>query len=309
MHDTRRPILQLYGVPSADLIRKGMEAEVYAMDSDRVLKLYFNTTSLAELAVLRDFYASLDASTISYALPFIEKVAVEGETSISIERRLPGEPMGVLLPTLSSVNVERMMQVYLEAVLELRQVRIPQNFTRYKLFDQPGLSSRSDGDWHLFLNRLLEYKLVQVRGYLEKDVHDLAQKLQRLSAVLDAPYTGEFSLVHGDFFPGNLHLDGVGKPVALLDFGLWTMYGDAHFDLATAWVFFDMYDQLKLGLRQRLLDLIIARLGEGVRGKLYRYVLIYSIIAANAYSPTCSDGQYLWCVDNLNNAEYWKRVV
>ena len=86
------------------------------------------------------------------------------------------------------------------------------------------------------------------------------------------------------------------------------MYGDSLFDIATGWVFFDMYDELKADIRERLLDITLDRLGEGVRGKLYRYVLLYSILGANAYSPDCTDGHYHWCVANLNNEAYWNNI-
>jgi hypothetical protein len=95
---------------------------------------------------------------------------------------------------------------------------------------------------------------------------------------------------------------------ALLDFGLLTMYGDPLFDIATGWVFFDMYDELKLNIRERLLSLVLQKLGSHIRGWLYRYVFLYSIISANTYSPTCADGHYQWCVANLNNQEYWNTI-
>jgi hypothetical protein len=112
-------------------------------------------------------------------------------------------------------------------------------------------------------------------------VSDFALKMQQLRAVLDQPYRG-----------GNLLLNDDREITALLDFGLLTMYGDYLFDIATGWVFFDMYDELKAHIRERYLVMLLDQLGEHVRGKLYRYVLIYSIISANTYSSMCSDGHY-----------------
>ena len=86
------------------------------------------------------------------------------------------------------------------------------------------------------------------------------------------------------------------------------MYGDPLFDIATSWVFFDMYDELEVRARDRYLANLLDRLGETVRGKLYRYVLIYSILSANTYSPDCTDGHYRWCVDNLSNQHYWDAI-
>jgi hypothetical protein len=87
-----------------------------------------------------------------------------------------------------------------------------------------------------------------------------------------------------------------------------TMYGDTLFDIATGWVFFDMYDELKANIRERYLSIALETLGRRARGKLYRYVLLYSVLSANTYSSTCTDGHYRWCVTNLNNQEYWNNI-
>ncbi len=133
--------------------------------------------------------------------------------------------------------------------------------------------------------------------------------MQQLRAILAQPYHGEYRLIHGDFFPGNLLIDHDHQITALLDFGGLTMFGDYLFDIAAGWVFFDMYDELKANVRERYLALILATLGEQVRGILYRYVLIYSLLSANMYAPDCTDGHYRWCVANLNTNEYWQAIA
>jgi len=285
-----------------------MEAEVYAIGTDTVLKLYIGTTNLAYLTTLQNFYASFNQSALSYSLPYIQMVASEGDICISTERQLPGIPMSAILPTLTNRQMDSMMQAYLAAALELTNVQIPSDFDRYKLFDADGISRRTNGDWHQFLTRYLTQKLIQVRYYLNKDVRNFAVKVKQLYTILAQPYTGNYHLVHGDFFPGNILIDKMCHVTALLDFGLLTMYGDPLFDIATGWVFFDMYDELKVNIRERYLSMTLETLGRCVRGNLYRYVLLYSILSANTYSSKCTDGHYQWCVANLNNQEYWNNI-
>ena len=67
-----------------------------------------------------------------------------------------------------------------------------------------------------------------------------------------------------------------------------------------------MYDELNAQVRERYLAMLLERMGAQARGKLYRYVLIYSIPSANTYSPQCSDGHYHWCLANLSNQHYWQ---
>jgi serine/threonine protein kinase len=192
--------------------------------------------------------------------------------------------------------------------MAVAQIPVQHAWDRHKLFDPDHISSLTDGDWHQFLNRYITRKLAQLIPYLSRDVPNFAARLHQLQAILGQPYRGAYGLIHGDFFPGNLLVDGAYQIAALLDFGLFTMFGDPLFDLATSWVFFDMYDDLKIQARERYLGLLLERLGEGVRGRLYRYVLIYSILSANTYSPNCADGHYQWCAANLSNPHYWKTI-
>jgi fructosamine-3-kinase len=285
-----------------------MEAEVYAYGPDAVLKLYAGAASLADLRILCNFYNSLDRHLVPYALPHIHTVAQEDRFLIIIEQRLAGIPMSAVLPTLTTERLDAIMQRYLTAALALSRIQAPAGFDRYKLFDPDRLSCRRKGDWHQFLARYLTHKLAQVTPYLSRDVPRFTAKVQQLRAVLSQPYGDDYRLIHGDFFPGNLLINDEHRITALLDFGLLTMYGDTLFDLATGWVFFDMYDELKARARDRYLAMLLDRLGENVRGKLYRYVLIYSILSANTYSSNCSDGHYHWCVANLSNQDYWNRI-
>jgi Ser/Thr protein kinase RdoA (MazF antagonist) len=308
MDAARERILRKYGVSPEARLSGGMEAEVYACGPDAVLKLYPGTASLDEMRILQAFYASLERERVPFALPRIHTVAQEEGWLVTVEQRLAGTRMSALLPALSAGELEAMMGRYLDAALAVSNLSPPPGFDRYKLLDAEGVSRRAEGDWHRFLARYLALKLGEVGRCLEHDVPQFADRVRALQAVLDRPYRGDRRLVHGDFFPGNLLVDGDGCVTALLDFGLMTMYGDYLFDVATGWVFFDMYDELEVGARARYLALLLDRLGEGVRGVLYRYVLVYSILSANTYSPACADGHYRWCVANLSNAQYWEAI-
>jgi Ser/Thr protein kinase RdoA (MazF antagonist) len=285
-----------------------MEAEVYALGPDAVLKLYPGTACLADLRTLQAFYAALDRRRVPYALPYIHSVAQEGRFLATVERRLDGVRMSAVLPTLSASQLDTAMDRYLTAALAVSRIPVPPVLDRFRLFDPDGLSPRANGDWHQFLSRLLAHKLAQVARYLGRDVPAFTDRVERLFDLLAQPYRGEDRLIHGDFFPGNLLVDGDAKITALLDFGLFTMVGDYLCDMATGWVFYDMYDELGVGARERYLAILLDRLGENVRGRLYRYVLIYSILSADTYSSSCTDGHYRWCVANLSNLHYWRFV-
>jgi Ser/Thr protein kinase RdoA (MazF antagonist) len=286
-----------------------MEAEVYGYGPDAVLKLYTLTTSLAALQELQTFYTSLDRSHLSYALPSIQYVAGEGSYHVTIEPRLAGQPLATLLDVTPPHQFDTLFIRYVDAVLELATIAMPPTTATYKLFDPTRLSVRAAGDWHVFLRRWLDQQLHALAPHFEQDVVNFHAKRAQITALLTQPYRGAYHLIHGDIFPGNLLVAPDGQPQALLDFGLFTMYGDPLFDAATAWVFFDMYDERHANVRARLLPYFFKRLGAGVVGRLYRYVLLYSLLSANTYAADCRDGHYAWCVANLNTATYWQGMA
>ena len=304
----KRTVLAKFALSDADFLARGMEAEVYRYGDDAVLKLYASTASLTDLRRLQAFYATIDRSQLSYALPSILSVFDESAYQVAIERRLVGQPLVSLLQHTHPHQLDSLFASYASAVLELSTIAMPPTTTAYKLFDPHQLSERSEGDWHQFLRRWLEHQLHVLTPYFERDVDNFSSKLSTMIAVLNRPYHGEYRLIHGDICPGNLLVAPDGKPLALLDFGLITMYGDPLFDAATAWVFFDMYERLGANVRERLLPFFLDLLGVDVIGQLYRYVLLYSFLSANTYDPDCRDGHYAWCIANLNTKTYWANI-
>lgn len=301
-------IIKSFGIDTPKLLNSGMEAKVYALDDKKVIKLYHSSTSLMDLQTLASFYRQLDRSPLSYALPNIKHIETHGRYTVAIEERLSGQPLTNLISRSHPKELNGIFENYLAAVHELSQIRMPDHATRYKLFDPHRISNVAAGDWHHFILRYLDRKLEEVNSYLMRDVKEFDRKIKRIRSIFSAPYKDPYRLIHGDFFPGNLHVDQVGRPTALLDFGVFTMYGDPLFDLATSWVFFDMYDEMQANIRQRLLAIILERFGEDVRKKLARYVLLYSLLSANTYSSTCNDGHYQWCVANLNDTIFWNYI-
>jgi aminoglycoside phosphotransferase (APT) family kinase protein len=305
---SKEALLASYGLSEADRVGGGMEAAVYRHGAD-VIKLYTASDQLlTNLHELRAFYAALTPAALPYALPAIKQIVRKGAYIVTREPFLAGEPFTARIAATAPADLDQLFSRYVAAVHALSQLEMPPAARRYKLFDPAQLSLRAGGDWHAFLKRWLDAQLKDVAPYFERDVHAFGGKLAIMEAVLAQPYRGEYRVVHGDICPGNLLVDGEGQIGALLDFGLFTLYGDPLFDAATAWVFFDMYDELAADVRRRLLPFVLRQYGTASYGRLIRYVLLYSLLAANTYAPDCSDGHYQWCVSNLNTAAYWASI-
>jgi hypothetical protein len=120
---------------------------------DAVLKLYAGTASRADLLTLQAFYNALDRQRVPYALPSIHTVAEEADCLITIEQRLAGTQLSVLLPTLTKNQLDPAMQRRLSATFAVSLIQMPSDWDRSKLFDPGRLSERRDGDWRQFLAR------------------------------------------------------------------------------------------------------------------------------------------------------------
>jgi hypothetical protein len=179
MEAARSDLLQNYQVAPEAWLSSGMEAEVYVYGSDAVLKLYAGSPSRADLLTLQAFYNALDRQHASYALPRIDSVAEEAGFLLTIEQRLAGTRLSALLPTLTTRQLDTVMQRYLSAALTVSSIAVRPAWDRYKLFDPDHLSERSTGDWYQFLARFLAHKLAQVSPYLSRDVPQFAAKVKR----------------------------------------------------------------------------------------------------------------------------------
>ncbi|MEK3954016.1 aminoglycoside phosphotransferase family protein [Psychrobacillus sp. FSL K6-1464] len=299
-------ILDKFGISKSNFLGSGMESEVYAYDDNKVVKLYNDMSDSNKQTILKGFYSKIDSSSLSYELPFIYDTFEENGILVTIEKRIEGNNLQSMLSKMNYIEQNNMMETYLNANIELKSVKIKPNLEGYILFNDQQISSLNINSWFDLLKEEIFRKQKELESYLKRDVVNYDAKIKQLVEILSLGYEGEYSLIHGDFYPGNVMINESGKVTGLIDFGLMTMYGDNLFDIAIGWVCFDMYNELNANIYERYLNIIISTLGEDVRKRLYFYVLIYSYISANFYSPNCEDGHYQWCVRNLNNKNYWE---
>lgn len=308
----RAAALRHFNLDQAAWLGKGTEAEVYRLSESRVLKLYADPRRATKLEVLKSFYASLQPASLGFALPEIyDIVSIQGLLAVE-ERRIEGRPLADVLPTLEEKAAADVRHVYLDAVLKLGEVQSPYGRARYLLFDDADTSDASSSSFGELIYQLARVKLERRRAALTRDVVGLNEKDRALGEAcrLQAG-DGPRSVIHGDFFPGNVLVDPSLVVRGVVDFGSFTMFGDRLYDVALACVLYDMYGPNRVTVRDELVALAVERLGSHAESALYRYAMAYAFLSCDLYADPGGlreDDHYRWAVDLLNTERYWRLI-
>ncbi|WP_088043740.1 aminoglycoside phosphotransferase family protein [Bacillus sp. EAC] len=299
-------ILKKYNIKESDFLGKGQEAEVYLYDHDRVIKLY-DSTAFKKQQILKRFYESMVSDDINFELPSIHEIIKEQDAILTIEKRIVGRNIQKDLSQYNAEELEAFFKNYLNTIVSIQNINLKTKMSEYKLLSDYEWSERPN-DWYDFLKQSLICKNNEVKEYLMKAVLNYEMKYERLLKLLSVEYKGDYSLIHGDFYPSNLLVNEEGKISGVIDFGLMTLYGDFVFDVALSWFLFDLYEELGEKKLENYLKMILDTIGYEYKNRIYLYVLFYSIYSANYFSENCSDGHYQWSVRNLNNEKYWEKL-
>jgi aminoglycoside phosphotransferase (APT) family kinase protein len=136
---------------------------------------------------------------------------------------------------------------------------------------------------------------------LAAHVPDLAAKADRTVQALRAlPDTAD-TIIHGDLVPPNIHVDGAGRPVAVLDFGFFTTAGDPAFDAAVTAAVWDMYGPHAQAHTTALTRIFAAEL-HYAPDTLALYQAAYALTTYDLFTSDGSDGHFRWCAALLNAA-------
>ena len=237
--------LRRYGLTEADLLGHGGEAHVYAIDEHRVLRIHHQEAA-SYTRRIGELYGQLDRSAVPYALPEVLEVHGDGEVSWSVERRLPGRALDVLVPTLRGPDRARALTAYVDGAAAFGALGVPAGWVGVygELFTAERLRADRWGD---LLVARLALQLDQAAPLLDAVVPALDAVRTRLLGEAriepDAPAT----LVHGDWFPGNVLLGDDLEVSAAIDLGWLTVVGPADHDVRSAVVFFEVHPWLEPG--------------------------------------------------------------
>lgn len=270
MEAARAAVLADLGVQPADLLGSGGEAEVYALDAGRVLRLHRHEAA-EQARAIAELCSGLDRSAVPYELPEVLEVHERDGVSWSIERRLPGRPLDGLLAGLRGMDRASGLTAYLEGAAAFGALGPPPGWPGGcgELFTAERLRAQRWGD--LLADRL-RLQLAQGRSLLVGAVPRFDDVARRLAGEARTEVAGVPTLVHGDWFPGNVLVDDDLRVSAALDLGWLTVVGDPTHDVRSAAVFLEVRpwgqagdDAIVLAAVRRLLGTEAAHLIDRTR--------------------------------------------
>ena len=311
--EERVRILEHFRVSSAHLLAVGTEAEVYSYGDEHVVKLYGDSGRLANLEALKSFYESLDERPSGLKLPRILEILSFGSAIGVIESKVPGRSLEEFLPALNATAEENAIHVYLNAARALKEIKLLTPPTRYILFDETDQSSLSGQTWAEFYAQLLHEKVARAGDLLSPNVSEFRAKFEHLIEAIQSDTDVEISLIHGDFFPGNLLVaEDLSHANGVVDFGSFTMFGDPMVDMAGAVGFYRMYDPDRTAIRNRVLDRAEKMLTSNEIGRMYRYLAGHAIVTCDLYVSEFDprdNGHFRWAIEILEDSRVWSNLA
>jgi len=230
-------VLAGFGLGAGALIAEGGESRVYGLDAHRVLRLLRRPGDVAGLERKRDFLAGIDGR-LPFATPVIEAIGPDG--AWTIERRLPGTSLRVLLRQIGGSERAAALRSYAEAVDAIATVTYPERPYGQILDETPLTAATWRGYLRLGLDRFIGWNGAAIEAALG-DLDALgAEALARIEDVEDRPPK---ALVHGDYFPGNVLIGDDLRVSGLVDFSVWSVVGDAMLDVFGAAVTLEMMEE------------------------------------------------------------------
>lgn len=287
-------IVAEFGLGPSALIGAGRQSLVYALDGSRVLRVLKVNGDVAALTRLKAFLAEIDGRA-PLVTPSIESIDPAGR--YTVERRVPGTALVTLLPELSGTRRDDALRSYLTSSDVLDAIELP---------DRPygqilGAAPIHTETWTEYFRRSINRALLRNGAVIAAEVgnvEDLRAKALALLERLDP--RPRKTLVHGDYFAGNVHLDGLLAVCGLVDFSSYTLVGDPLYDTITAPIFLEMTPRVTPGDIEVARAFVATRLGEAAKpaARFYRAHAAFTM-ADPGYAVEPYPQLYGWAIANL----------
>jgi putative membrane protein len=299
-HTDEAALLAELGTSRDRLLGAGGESEVFALDEERVVRLYRSRHEAPEptISQLRALYGMWARTDIGIEVPLILDSGVRDGRTYTIDRRFSGRPFSGWLATAERTERRDALRTFLDAVASLSRLPSPvPGFARLVGGDAPA-QFRSLTD---LARNMLARPTRKSQAHLTRDVPDVGQVWERLLAEL-AERVVQPVLVHGDICPPNAYLSlGPEGPVVtgIGDFSPHTVHGDPMMDVTGAVAFLELEPYADAaGDALWLEGLAVERFGPDTAHWIDVYRRFYGFYFSDAgdFDPAL----YGWCLRQLD---------
>ena len=298
-HEGDAELLARFGIGRDQLLGSGGESEVFALDHERVLRLYRSRHEAPRqtAAQLRSLYASWHGIDIGVELPMIMETGDYHGRFYTVDRRFSGRNFSSWLQQADIAQRRPALISFLDATERLQHLQSPvPGFARLVGDGTP----QQFGTLGELLSNMLMGLVQASRARLERDVPGVSEVWNRLHTDL-AQRSVAPALVHGDVCPPNAYLSqGPQGPVVtgIGDFSPHTLNADPLMDLAGAVIFLELEPYAEAPADAAWLQAVaVERHGPDIVGWIDVYRRYYGFYFSNAYEFDAN--LYAWCLRQL----------
>lgn len=210
---------------------EGGEAEVFALDDRRVLRRFREARHPAihaRVALAQEIAAG--AGSVDFLVPEILDVDTDDEgRPCFVERRLPGRSLSDVLVDVAGRRREKLLESYMATAHSIRSIELRRPWFGELLRPEPLRTS----SWPDFLIAAVERQGAATDPGLYPEIADFGAVLARVRADARSAREPPSSLVHFDYFPGNVLCDD-SRVLAVIDWSQLCIVGDPDLDVALA---------------------------------------------------------------------------
>jgi aminoglycoside phosphotransferase (APT) family kinase protein len=279
----------------------GVEGAIYDLGDGLIAKVW-RERRVAELERMQRFYADVAAADLPFGTPEILRVEQVSGTSVTYERKLPGEPLQARLDADDREISATAVRCVIDVLRELATVPATTSMRQLAVLDE-GQPFWADADtFQAALLALLDHRVTRFGHVFREHLPDFDRSYSALQERLAALSAWPDTVIHGDLLGGNILVDDLDRPLAVLDFGFLTTAGDARLDAAITASVMNMYGPHALAITRDLTARIARELGCPT-DVLLAYQAAYAVATSNAFTPDGSDGHFAWCIAQLRRAD------